>query len=470
MSDRKKPRSLSEIVNDVLRAVRDYYDSEYVYYIEKEYGDIETIFEWCAENVPWQRDKIKMLPEEQQPKWMKQEITNSTEADYSVSLQLDENTVAILAAVGVHRGGCDVGLLRTVIPYIPQAITLHKLQKQQEYLSYHDNLTGVLNRNSFVAYLDHVEPEELKTLGALSVDINGLKNFNKEFGRDYGDEVVTRVGEVLSEYFHNGNVYRMTGDEYLVLVENASYEDFTQQVHGAYTKLENISLGLVSVGYAWGKVDIDVNGLVISAENMMREEKKKYYKNLRKGHHEPIIKKDLLEDIEQKNFIVCLVPKIDVQTGEIAEDLTYYFATSEQVASSVGLGVLMNHDNTVRQAGGFIIQLMPGASEAVISALEEKIKEIHSITTLLDVGNTPETILQYILGDLGLEINEKLPAKFTCNCNKSRIEKALISVGKKDIQEMIDDGKPIEVNCHFCNKNYTFDVEELKEILEKARR
>ena len=318
MGDRKKPRSLSEIVNDVLSAVRDYYDSEYVYYIEKEYGDIETIFEWCAENVPWQRDKIKMLPEEHQPRWMKQEITNSTEADYSVSLQLDENTVAILAAVGVHRGGCDVGLLRTVISYIPQAITLHKLQKQQEYLSYHDNLTGVLNRNSFVAYLDHVEPEDLKTLGALSVDINGLKNFNKEFGRDYGDEVVTRVGEVLSEYFHNGDVYRMTGDEYLVLVEDASYEDFTQQVHGAYTKLENISLGLVSVGYAWGKVDIDVNGLVISAENMMREEKKKYYKNLRKGHHEPIIKQDLLEDIEQKNFIVCLVPKIDVQTGEIA--------------------------------------------------------------------------------------------------------------------------------------------------------
>ena len=157
-------------------------------------------------------------------------------------------------------------------------------------------------------------------------------------------------------------------------------------------------------------------------------------------------------------------------TSEIADDLTYYFATSEQVPSSVGLGVLMNKDNTVRQAGGFIIQLMPGASDAVISALEEKIKEIHSITTLLDVGNTPETILQYILGDLGLEINEKLPAKFTCNCNKSRIEKALISVGKKDIQEMIDDGKPIEVNCHFCNKNYTFDVEELKEILEKARR
>ena len=163
------------------------------------------------------------------------------------------------------------------------------------------------------------------------------------------------------------------------------------------------------------------------------------------------------------------VGQIALQTGEIAEDLTYYFATSEQVPSAVGLGVLVNPDRSVRQAGGFIIQLMPGASDAVISALEEKIKEIHSITTLLDVGNTPETILQYILGDLGLEINEKLPAKFTCNCNKSRIEKALISVGKKDIQEMIDDGKPIEVNCHFCNTNYVFSVEDLKEILKKSK-
>lgn len=156
-------------------------------------------------------------------------------------------------------------------------------------------------------------------------------------------------------------------------------------------------------------------------------------------------------------------------TGEIAEDLTYYYATSEQTPSSVALGVLMNKDNTVRQAGGFILQLMPGASEAVISGLESKLKEITSITTLLDVGNTPEMILKYILGDFGLEINDRIPVRFSCNCSKSRVEKALISIGKKDIQKMIDDGKPIEINCHFCSKNYTFDVEELKEILEKAR-
>ena len=111
---------------------------------------------------------------------------------------------------------------------------------------------------------------------------------------------------------------------------------------------------------------------------------------------------------------------------------------------------------------------MPGASDAVIDALENKIKEIHSITTLLDVGNTPEMILEYILGEFGLEINDKLPARFYCNCTKDRVAKALISV-EEGYSGMIDDGKPIEVNCHFCNKNYVFDVEELKELLELAR-
>lgn len=156
-------------------------------------------------------------------------------------------------------------------------------------------------------------------------------------------------------------------------------------------------------------------------------------------------------------------------TSEIAEDLTYYFATSEQTPSSVALGVLMNKDNTVRQAGGFILQLLPDASEEVISGLENKIKNITSITSLLDAGMTPEMILEEVLGEFGLEILDRMPTQFTCNCSKERIEKALISVGRKELQSMIDDGKTIEVNCHFCNKNYPFTVEELKGLLEKAK-
>lgn len=157
--------------------------------------------------------------------------------------------------------------------------------------------------------------------------------------------------------------------------------------------------------------------------------------------------------------------QVGLVTGEIAEDLTYYFATSEQIPTTVGLGVLMNKENTVRQAGGFIIQLMPFADEEVIDKLEAKINSISSVTNMLDEGMSPEDILEYILGDMGLEITEKTSTEYRCNCSRDRVRKAIISIGKKDITEMINDNKPIEVNCHFCNTNYEFSVEELKKMI-----
>ena len=164
------------------------------------------------------------------------------------------------------------------------------------------------------------------------------------------------------------------------------------------------------------------------------------------------------------------VGQTQLVTGEIAEDLTYYFATSEQVPSSVALGVLMNKDNTVRQAGGFIIQLLPGASDEIIDKLEAKLSGISSITALLNAGKTPEEILTDILGEFGLEILKKMPVQFHCDCERSRVEKAIISIGRKEIQDMIDEGKEIEVNCQFCNKHYKFSVDELGEMLKKATR
>lgn len=153
-----------------------------------------------------------------------------------------------------------------------------------------------------------------------------------------------------------------------------------------------------------------------------------------------------------------------LQTGEIAEDLTYYFAVSEQVPSAVGLGVLMNKENTVEQAGGFIIQLMPFAEEEVIEKLEKKVAEVTSVTSLLAQGYNPEMILQKLLGDLGLEITENMPVRFYCGCSKERVTKALASISRAELDEIIKDGKPIEVNCDFCNTHYTFDIDELKEI------
>lgn len=156
-----------------------------------------------------------------------------------------------------------------------------------------------------------------------------------------------------------------------------------------------------------------------------------------------------------------------LQTGEIAEDLTYYFTASEQVPSSVGLGVLMNRDNTVRCAGGFIIQVMPFVEERVLRQLEENIGAMRSVTDMLDGGHSPEEMLSGVLSGMEVEITDTMPAGFACSCSERRIEKALISIGKSEIEDMIRDGKPIEVKCHFCNTAYTFSVEKLGQILEK---
>lgn len=157
-----------------------------------------------------------------------------------------------------------------------------------------------------------------------------------------------------------------------------------------------------------------------------------------------------------------------LETSEIAKDLTYYYMNSEQVPSSVGLGVLMNKDNTVKCAGGFIIQLMPFAEDATIDKLEENLKNVTSVTELLDHGCTPEGLLEELLGNLGIEVLDTLPTQFHCNCSKERVEKAVASVGREDLQAMIDDGEDIEVKCDFCNSTYRYTVDELKEILKES--
>ena len=158
------------------------------------------------------------------------------------------------------------------------------------------------------------------------------------------------------------------------------------------------------------------------------------------------------------------VGQTDLQTGEIAEDLTWYFAASEQVPSSVGLGVLMEKNNTVKQAGGFIVQLMPFAEEKVIEKLEANLSRIHSVTKLLEDGNSPEQILGILLEGMDMELLSTMPVEFSCNCSRERVAKALYSIGKKEMDEMIADGEPIEVKCHFCNRAYQFSVEDLKQI------
>ena len=163
------------------------------------------------------------------------------------------------------------------------------------------------------------------------------------------------------------------------------------------------------------------------------------------------------------------VGQVELVSGEIAEDMTYYFTTSEQIPSSVGLGVLLDKTNFVKQAGGFIVQLMPGVKDEIISVIEKNLSGIKSVTSMLDSGMTPEDIAAFLMNGLDFKILEKTPVGFNCGCSRERMAKAVISLGEKEIQEMIDDGEPIELNCQFCKGSYEFSVDELKEMLKSAK-
>ncbi len=179
-----------------------------------------------------------------------------------------------------------------------------------------------------------------------------------------------------------------------------------------------------------------------------------------------VIGKGVLHVMKDMGLKEPYASTVALQTGEIGDDLTYYFAASEQVPSVVALGVLMNRDNTVRQAGGFILQLMPSTSEEVIGRLEQKLSKLQPVTTMLEEGNTPEKLLETVLGELEPEITDNMQVSFQCDCSRERVEKVLLSLGKKELQELADEGKEVELHCHFCNKRYAFSAEEVRALME----
>lgn len=163
------------------------------------------------------------------------------------------------------------------------------------------------------------------------------------------------------------------------------------------------------------------------------------------------------------------VGQISLVTGEIAEDLAQYFASSEQVPSAVGLGVLMEKNNTVKQAGGYMIQMMPFAEDAVVDTLEMNLKGLSSVTTLLDAGNTPEQMLELVLSGLDMQIVDTTPVKFFCDCSRKKIERLLVGLGEKELLKMVEEGKEIEINCNFCNTNHKFSVDELRDLYDRSK-
>lgn len=171
---------------------------------------------------------------------------------------------------------------------------------------------------------------------------------------------------------------------------------------------------------------------------------------------------NVIKDIGLKEPYVGNVP---LQTGEIAEDFAYYYAMSEQTASAVALGVLVEKDGSVKKAGGYVLQIMPDTPDEIISLIEQRLKESKSITQMLEEGMTLEEIAKYISDDLATYEVEELHPKYKCDCSRERMEKALISIGRKDIMELAED-EETELTCQFCNKKYKFSKEEILNLIK----
>ncbi len=173
----------------------------------------------------------------------------------------------------------------------------------------------------------------------------------------------------------------------------------------------------------------------------------------------------VIKDLGLKEPYVSQIP---LATSEVADDLTYYFAKSEQTPTSVGLGILLNPDGSVSDAEGFIIQVMPHAEDELIDELEKRIQGL-SLTELMQKGLDPIGILQYILHDMGLEIIGRTDAAFKCNCSKDHVARVLISLGRAELEDIIKEGEPVTLNCSFCNSDYTYSIDEIKRMLMIAQ-
>ena len=161
--------------------------------------------------------------------------------------------------------------------------------------------------------------------------------------------------------------------------------------------------------------------------------------------------------------------QVEIQTGEVAEDLAYYFTASEQLPSAVGLGVMVDTDSSVKHAGGFIVQLLPDAPEDVIELLEKKLANLEPVTAMMEKGMTPEDMLSYIFEGVDIEFTERHDVEFYCDCSKEKVKRALAAISDKDLQDIVNDGEDIEVKCYFCNTAYKFSIADIKDILSSRK-
>ena len=309
--------TLADVIHEALSRILRHYDSKNAYYVERAGKEVTGVYHWSDKGAPSLKDKIKLNDEEDLPKWLLEELTEMPGDTYSIFRDLARGKTGVLAVEGVGKGECTLDFLKGMLPLISEIALLMKQKKEYEFLSYHDQKTGLLNRNSYLDAMDDLAFTQLNALGVVSINVNNIKGLNREYGRDYGDEIIIRVGEVIEECFKSDLAFRMEGDGYLVIAKDIPYEKFMAKIHDTRNFIDKISEDLVSIGYSWEQNNIIPEEIVAGAEGMMQNEKEKQRTRKQKKRHVPIIKNDLLEDIEKGNFIVCLIPKADAYSDKI---------------------------------------------------------------------------------------------------------------------------------------------------------
>lgn len=350
---------LIEALESILELVGNYYQAQRTYYIEKGNNkgreEVLRVCEWCKEGEESKADIVNALRWEQIP-----EFFHHGSSGNSVPITSDSREIGYLCVERPKKYKRNMTLLYELVPFISCEVIRQSLKKHQEYLSYHDDLTGLYNRNSYILFLSQLEEEVLSSLGVISVDINGLKRLNQDFGHFYGDQMVRKVAEVLQKCCQNSRVFRLAGDEFLVFTQDIAYHTFVEQIQAAKNHLNRDGRELATFGFVWEKTNINVDVMVARSDELMRIEKQEYYQRSDdiSKYHQPAIRDELLQSLKKGEYCIYLQPKADCNTGKIvgAEALIRRIDPDEGVIAPGKFIPLLEKNNLIHYIDLFVFR------------------------------------------------------------------------------------------------------------------
>lgn len=421
--------SLEEAVNEILQDIGFYYQADRAYMIEidSKARTASYVYEWCTEGVMKQQKFLQNIPLHEIPLWSNaydkeeslivKDILSIKDSNLQEYIMLKAQNiysfyVIPFRAEGILSGciGIDnprvhldnISFLESLVYFVKTEIVKRKMNERLKYLSYYDELSGLLNRNSYVEYLSTSVKNKFSSLGIIVADINGLKQLNQEYGHGYGDTVVKKAAEILKQQFDETTIFRLNGDEFIVICENMDRQEFISTIRSIQAEFKQMNDNGVSIGYTWSNMDIDIKALIHHADELMFINKQEYYQNPNAvSKHRSILTQDLIEAIKIGKFHMYLQPKADIQTGKIvgAEALVRYCDEKYDIVAPGQFIPLLEKERIIRYIDFFIF-------EEVCRTLEKWKKAGHQLIPI-SLNFSRITMLETDLTNLLLAMHSK---------------------------------------------------------------